>query len=34
MNEKEKYEQMNESISNTKSRDELSENNKENSENA
>ena len=34
INEKEKYEQMEESIRNTKSRDELSENNKENSENS
>ena len=37
MNEKEKYEQMKESIRNTKSRDELSENSRdirENSENA
>ena len=34
MNEKEKYDQMKENIRNTKSRDELSENNKENSENA
>ena len=34
VNEKEKYEQMKESVKNTKSRDELSENNKENSENA
>ena len=32
--EKEKYEQMKENIRNTKSRDELSENNKENSGNA
>ena len=34
VNEKEKYEQMKESIRNTKSRDELSENSKENSGNA
>ena len=34
VNEKEKYEQMKESITNKKSRDELSENNKENRENA
>ena len=34
VNEKEKYEQMKESIRNTKSRDELSENSKENSEHA
>ena len=34
VNEKEKYEAMKESIRNTKSRDELSENIKENSENA
>ena len=34
INEKEKYEQMEESIRNTKSRDELSENNKENNENS
>ena len=34
VNEKEKYEQMKENIRNTKSRDELSENNKENSGNA
>ena len=33
-NEKEKYYHMKENIRNTKSRDELSENNKENSENA
>ena len=32
MNEKEKYDQMKENIRNTKSRDELSENNEENSE--
>ena len=31
MNEKEKYEQMEENIKNTKKRDELIENNKENS---
>ena len=34
VNEKEKYEQMKENIRNTKSRDELSENSKENSGNA
>ena len=34
MNEKEKYDQMKENIRNTNSRHELSENNKENSENA
>ena len=34
VNEKEKYDQMKENIRNTKSSDELSENNKENSENA
>ena len=34
MNEKEKYNQMKGNIRNTKSRDELSENNKENCENA
>ena len=34
VNEKEKYEQMKESIRNIKSRDELSENSKENKENA
>ena len=34
VNEKEKYEQMKESIRNTKSRNELSENSKENSGNA
>ena len=34
VNEEEKYEQMKESIRNTKSKDELSENNKENSGNA
>ena len=34
VNEKEKYEAMKESIRNTKSRDELSKNNKENSGNA
>ena len=34
MNEKETYDQMKENIRNTKSRDELSENDKENSENA
>ena len=34
VNGKEKYEQMKENISNTKSRDELSENSKENSGNA
>ena len=33
VNEKEKYDQMKENIRNTKSRDELSEKNKENSEN-
>ena len=34
VNEKEKYEQMKEIVKNTKSRDELSENSKENSSNA